>query len=727
MALLGNGRRVARLEEELNQIRDLLPAEAFAGHTKSSPFITESGSILPWRRRNTEITESRATTVRVPARSGYLADIPWGGANEFNQGYTQIGGATDRRTLMQQLQMLYVTCPWSSACVDTIARTSTAGGMNIVPRDQSPERLEHVVLSAQVQKAQDLFDYINPSENFRQLMRGIFTDLLIYGDSFIEVVWSMGEPIALYSLPCPDMLIEADEHGVVSRYVQLTDTNRKAYFEPEQVIHIKFDSPRGGLYGLGPTEKAVHPITTWIYTEGLLKSTMKKGNPPNLGFGWPKASSENDKKGWLQKYLTRNIGSDNVGTPFEVAEGTQVHQLNQNKIAEYEAVKTGSRDEIFGEYGVPPAEATVIESGNIGGGTGTSQRKTFMINTCGPVQEIVLEAFTFAILQQGFGVEDHRCDFGEVDYRDDEIIEKIRTQRVERAGWSVNRYRDDIGEPPVDGGDDPVFILSRDVVPIKDIAAKSAAALVPKSPTGTVPEIGADGQPVPPQGGGSTEPADNKPPKHAKGSPVDESLGGLITEAEAHTGAMVALFLPTTVAGSLVVDGGEPAGEMHVTLAYLGDADELGDTDALAQVVAAWALETPPLASEISGLGLFNPNGGDNPPVTYASVDSPTLSSVRHRLVEALKRSGFPPNMEHGFTPHVTLAYDNVIDSVEITDAAFSFGAVTLAVAGERQSWPLTGTPVESDSSHEDLFESFEADLRTRAAEVMREMPKAGV
>lgn len=528
MALLGNRRRAEQLETENAQLRELVPQ----GAVVESPYVESapSRSLLPWRRTN-EIAES-APAVKAPARAGFIADVPRGGANENNQGYTQIGGATDRRTLMQQLQMLYVSCPWSHACVDAIARFSTAGGMSIEPDDETNQRKETVKLSPQAQKAQDLFDYVNPAQNFRQLMRGIFTDLLIYGDSFIEVVWALGEPIALYSLPSPDMLIDADEHGVVNFYVQRTETDRRAKFEPHEVIHIKFDSPRGGLYGLGPTEKSVHAITTWLFTEGLLKATMKKGDPPNLAVAWDENLALNEIKTLTQQYSARNLGPDNVGNLISFKGKSDVHEFAQNKVEEYLATKAGCRDEMCGSYGVPPAIATIIESGNLGGGTGTSQFKNFKVNTCGPVQEIVLESLTFYILQQGFGVEDSRCKFGEVDWRDDAVIEEISHTRITDGRWTINRGRDEIGEPPVPGGDDAVIIQTRDVVLVKDLAAMSEAA-VEKISTGAatppgMPTVPDDSNAVTPVNApalptGGSDPADSQDPKHATGSPRESS------------------------------------------------------------------------------------------------------------------------------------------------------------------------------------------------------------
>jgi hypothetical protein len=888
MALFGNG-KVDRLEKELSDLKALVPVEVFQGMTVDSPYLAESGSrsMLPWRRNSGPGIVESAQPTTAPARQGFLADIPRGGANEWNQGYTQIGGVADRRSLMDQMQQLYAACIPAAACVDAVARFSTAAGMSIEPDDESNERKDTVVLSPQAQKCQALFDYVNPGANFRQLMRQIFTDLQIYGDSFIEVVWALGEPIALYSLPCPDMLIDANEHGEVNFYVQRTETNRRAEFEPHQVIHIKFDSPRGGLYGLGPTEKAVHGITTWIFTQALLKETMKMGNPPNVGIGWDINIPNNEIKKLAEIYRSQHVGPKNLGNPANLKGDTAVHEFKPNAIAEYLATIDTSRDQICGGFGVPPAIVSIIESGNLGGGTGTaldlstpvptlsgwttmgelqvgdrifdeagkpctvlatyetpdaeswrltfsdgtlvdccsdhlwttwtiksrkawgrnesrtdgmpldwpswrsdkrvdgtgpttlatreivetlnigersnhsiplagalklpdadlpidpyvlgvwlgdgttgaaaitcglkdeaemaslihaagyetkewtsarakgsvavhnilglkvtlrehglltnkhipdaylrgsydqrlallqglmdsdggagnhqvvfcntnerlvdgivelarslgqkpvkakrsatfngvdygvayqvkwsatvqpfrlerkaeqfspsthamtcwqrtivnaeripnrdmrcikvdsphslflagegmipthnSQFKNFKVNTCGPIQELVLEAFTFAILEQGFGVTDHRCNFGEVDWRDDEVIEKIRTMRVERAGWNINRYRDDIGEPPVEGGDDPVIIQTRDVILVKDLADMSKNAAAKGSPTGAS-EGGSAGPPGPPDAPSDTgapalpAPADGKPPAHANESDDEETF-----------------------------------------------------------------------------------------------------------------------------------------------------------------------------------------------------------
>jgi hypothetical protein len=138
------------------------------------------------------------------------------------------------------------------------------------------------------------------------------------------------------------------------------------------------------------------------------------------------------------------------------------------------------RDEILAGYGCPPAQAGVIESGNLGGGTGEEQRKTFITNTCQPIAELVLEKINFYIVARGFGVTGWHLKFRDVDMRDSKVVEEIRDLRLRNGSWTQNRYRADIGEPPVDGGDEAVLVDRQNLVLWKDMDAMSKAGIAAK-------------------------------------------------------------------------------------------------------------------------------------------------------------------------------------------------------------------------------------------------------
>ena len=84
------------------------------------------------------------------------------------------------------------------------------------------------------------------------------------------------------------------------------------------------------------------------------------------------------------------------------------------------------------------------------------------------------------MLYQAYGVKDWHLKFGVVDWRDDEVIEMIRDQRIRNGSWTLNRARADIGEPAVAGGDDAILIDRQNMVlwsDLKDLSNANLAAV----------------------------------------------------------------------------------------------------------------------------------------------------------------------------------------------------------------------------------------------------------
>jgi HK97 family phage portal protein len=449
-------------------------------------------SLAWWRKsavEETAVEEVQALPASTPTRSGFEYGIPPGGLTEANQG---MGAATqtDRRTQMAQLFEAFLACPWSWASTNAIARTITAGGLVVdwVNPDgngdaEQPEKPANVVA------LERLLAYCNPREDIRQLLRSTIADLLVFGDAFIEVVWIGALPVALYTLDSPSMMPIADEHGEISEYVQITDHQQRATFAPHEVIHISLDAPRSGVFGISPTHAALLPITAWLFTAATLKETFRKGNPPNIHADLPRDNSDTEIRKWTQQYMVRNVGPRNIGTPIVTKGGGQIKELQQSKITEMLATLDQKRDEILACYGVPPAEVGVIESGNIGGGTGESQRKTYEVNTCGPIAAILLEKLVYALVTKGFNITGWTLKFESVDMRDSKVIEEIREKRLRTGQWTLNRARADIGEPPVEGGDIPMFIDAQHAFAWRDVVAYVQSTIAAKL-RGTTLEAG---------------------------------------------------------------------------------------------------------------------------------------------------------------------------------------------------------------------------------------------
>lgn len=444
--------------------------------------------------RPRDVTEAVVKAPATPERAGFEYGIPKGGLTEYNAG---LGAATqtDRRSQLQELYEAFLSCPWVWAAVNAIARTITAGGLVTAwDADDGEGDQEQPDKPPAVLALEKLLGFVNPREDIRQLVRSTLSDLLVFGDAFIEVIWVGSIPVALYTLDSPSTTPLADEHGTVTGYVQITDYGQRAEFKPREVIHISLDTPRSGIFGVSPTQAAMLPIVAWLNTAATLKETFRKGNPVNVWVDFPAGTSTSEQSRWLSQYAVRNIGPRNIGQPIATKGGAHLQELAQGRVVDFLQVLDQKRDEILAAFGVPPAEAGVIESGNLGGGTGESQRKMFLINTCQPLAELLLEKLNYCITSQGFGVVGWHLKFGEVDMRDSQVIENIRDTRLRNGSWTLNKYRTEIGEPPTDGGDDPVLVDRQNLVLWRDMNSYSTSGIAQKL-KGTALEPGEPGQP----------------------------------------------------------------------------------------------------------------------------------------------------------------------------------------------------------------------------------------
>lgn len=195
------------------------------------------------------------------------------------------------------------------------------------------------------------------------------------------------------------------------------------------------------------------------------------------------------------------------------------------------------------------------------------------------------------------------------------------------------------------------------------------------------------------------------PDDEDKGGP--ENLPGRYDDreisADADPGAMIAWFPDRELATRLAVDGGEPPNELHVTIAYLTDDAKrdltgAGLMEAAVRAVEAVCASAGPLSGTVGGVGRFNAPG--RAPIV-ALMDVPGLSEFRADLVRALTAAGVPVDHTHGYTPHMTLRYEDDepgmdleargVPSVETTPV--SMGSVRLVSAGESRDFALGGGP----------------------------------
>lgn len=140
-------------------------------------------------------------------------------------------------------------------------------------------------------------------------------------------------------------------------------------------------------------------------------------------------------------------------------------------------------------------------------------------------------------------------------------------------------------------------------------------------------------------------------------------------------------------------DDTTPREDLHVTLAYLGNKDDLDfDADQLRNLVTGAVEGVPVLEGTIGGIGQFPANDDEEAP-TWAPVDVDGLTMLRELVADAL---GDAVVSDHGFTPHMTLGYGiGIIDPVPATPV--TFGSVRIMYGNEQYDVSLGQNGIPSE------------------------------
>lgn len=179
------------------------------------------------------------------------------------------------------------------------------------------------------------------------------------------------------------------------------------------------------------------------------------------------------------------------------------------------------------------------------------------------------------------------------------------------------------------------------------------------------------------------------------------------SDGELHTGAMIALVPKDPE--NWVLAGGEAADSLHVTLAYLGDSDNIPDhvVDTLYEAINNLAAHLSPINAEIFGANIWNPDsdspslnaaiGGSNVDLVHNYIQRVILLEVDEDLEWA------PPENHSPWNAHMCLAYGNtetlknkLEDALKLV-GPITFDRVRFAQGGESTDYFLHDAEVEDD------------------------------
>ncbi len=178
---------------------------------------------------------------------------------------------------------------------------------------------------------------------------------------------------------------------------------------------------------------------------------------------------------------------------------------------------------------------------------------------------------------------------------------------------------------------------------------------------------------------------------------ISRQAGHIFVPQKHSTGMMIAFAPSRHVVDSLHVndENAEPEHDLHVTAAYLGKVAEYSPQQLqdLPEVMDSWAEGHKPIQLTVQGSGTFLSPDGEQPHVLHALVNSPGLHRVQAHLVDHLKKYGYKPREDHGFIPHITIAYTRhaVRFLPKVERKSWLAKGIWSSIGDERQEHPFGG------------------------------------
>lgn len=249
-----------------------------------------------------------------------------------------------------------------------------------------------------------------------------------------------------------------------------TDTEQWGYrnnpdlrYEHDELIHIHEPNItlRGSKWGMCKIDKIGLAISLIFRGMQHNKNIMENdGLDPHAIISYPLEMDDNSFMNEMNRLSLSAKEKRNGGT-LALKGGTFISPGNIAKDMDWDSLLKLCRDMIIIAYGVPPAMVGIIETANLGSGSGDSQKRTYKDTLQGRAS-IIEGAFNKALGHNGFN-EVFR--FNELDTEDKMNRAQIENIRLTNGSLSINEVRSKYGEEPVPWGNVPMNYSNYGVTP----------------------------------------------------------------------------------------------------------------------------------------------------------------------------------------------------------------------------------------------------------------------
>jgi hypothetical protein len=216
---------------------------------------------------------------------------------------------------------------------------------------------------------------------------------------------------------------------------EYTDTHgRRSVWVPEQVTHWKTFNPYDPFRGLGSLKPAKIAAEASFHTGTYIRELMRNNGDQGFIVAAKHGVADQAQREQIVADLRAKRAALRRGVPKDLFVDTEIsvdRPTQQAAGADLQATKSGSQEEIFVAFGVPPSMAQAKSQFSMGK---DSDRYQLITGTCQPLgREIANALGALATQQTG------RALTAELDWDDHPVLIEVRNSRVETAIklWAV--------------------------------------------------------------------------------------------------------------------------------------------------------------------------------------------------------------------------------------------------------------------------------------------------
>lgn len=380
-----------------------------------------------------------------------FVDSPQTGSRQLKDPFYGVTGIIDPPQYLNfsRLLELYQTSEVYYRAVQVKAQFTVGQGWRLVPIGEPDQ--------ADVDKLMKFFDECNPELSFDEILHQVMIDLECLGNAYLEVTREpSGMVSGLYHVPAQTVRLSSDGGFVqvrgISR-VRFTNFGHVGATDDEgmplsEMIHLAKYNPASSYYGLPDAVPAIGSTMGDLMARDFNINFFDNNAAPQyclmISGGMLTAKDKED----LQEYF---------GNLKNNPHKTMILQLPKDVTGELKPISTSPKEASFSEFrklnrdlmvvahGVPPHLLGIIESGNLGGGTGESQLSNFKSLVISPRQRFLEERITRLIINKGFGIGNIRFEFNEMDAEDELVNAQIKKILIDSGIITAGEVRSQMG------------------------------------------------------------------------------------------------------------------------------------------------------------------------------------------------------------------------------------------------------------------------------------------